>query len=187
MKFLPTQIAGVFVLELEKFTDDRGYFARSWCVNELNQHGLNSKCVQINTGFSHRAGTLRGLHYQLPPKGEVKIVRCTRGQMFDVAVDLRPDSPTRGAWVGVELSAENGRALYIPEGCAHGYQTLVDDTEMLYTTSEFFSGEHARGQRYDDPAFEIAWPLPVSVISTKDQEYSNWIKPPAVALSAASL
>jgi dTDP-4-dehydrorhamnose 3,5-epimerase len=132
---------------------------------------LNPTVVQINTAFNLRAGTVRGLHFQAAPYAEAKFIRCTRGAIFDVIVDLRPDSPTRGQWLGEELTADNGAMLYVPEGFAHGYQTLRDDTEMYYTTSALFAPKSAGGVRHDDPAFAIAWPLPVSVISEADR---NW-------------
>ncbi|HZZ72835.1 MAG TPA: dTDP-4-dehydrorhamnose 3,5-epimerase [Pirellulales bacterium] len=175
MLFLPTNIAGLLILQLEKLSDERGYFARQWCQRELEQHGLDGRCAQINTAFSPLRGTLRGLHFQLAPKAEVKIVRCPRGALFDVAVDLRADSPTCGQWYGLELTPENGRMLYIPEGMAHGFQTLRPNTEMSYQASEFFSAAHARGIRYNDPQFAIDWPLPVHCISEKDRDCPDWM------------
>jgi len=171
MRFEKTEIPGVFVLELERHEDDRGFFARTWCVKELEDHGLNPRLVQVNVGFSHRAGTLRGVHYQTEPAAEVKIARCTRGALFDIALDLSPGSPTFKNWVGVELSAANGRQLYIPEGCAHGYQTLEDDTELCYLTSEIYAPDCAGGVRYDDPAFGIEWPIEVTRISDGDRSW----------------
>ena len=184
MKFQETHLAGLYVLQLEKLSDERGYFARGWCQREIEANGLNSRCVQINVGVSSRAGTLRGLHFQIAPRAEVKIIRCPRGALFDVAVDLRPDSPTLGQWFGLELSEDNGRMLYIPEGFAHGYQTLAPNSEMMYQTSEFFSSEHARAIRFDDPQFGIEWPLDVSCISEKDRLCPDW-HPSAEATAGA--
>jgi dTDP-4-dehydrorhamnose 3,5-epimerase len=169
--FKETMLSGAYVIEPEKISDNRGYFARIWCKNELQQHGLKGDLAQSNVGFSYRKGTLRGLHFQRAPHAEVKIVRCTRGSMFDVIVDLRPESPTYKRWFGVELNDENSRMIYVPEGFAQGYMTLADNTEMNYHTSEFYSAEAASGVRYDDPAFAIRWPLAATVISEQDR---NW-------------
>lgn len=174
MEFEPTRLAGAYLVRQKKLVDARGFFARVWCSEEFRQHGLDPTIVQINTGLSHKAGTLRGMHYQEAPHAEAKFVRCTRGAIFDVVVDLRPDSSTRGQWVGYELTAENGLMLYAPEGFAHGYQTLCDDTEMYYTTTALYAGSAARGVRFDDPAFGIAWPLPVSVISDADRGWPDY-------------
>jgi len=171
MDFIETPLKGAFLISLKKIEDNRGYFARAWCRDELAHHGLNPNMVQLNTGFSHRRGTLRGMHYQVAPHEEAKFVRCTRGSIYDVMVDLRVGSPTRGQWFGAELTADNGAMLYVPEGFAHGYQTLVDDAEMYYMTTAPYAPGGARGVRHDDPAFLISWPLPVSVISEADQ---NW-------------
>lgn len=174
MEFEETKLAGAHLVRQKKLTDARGYFARVWCTEEFRQHGLNPTVVQINTGLSHTAGTLRGMHFQEAPHADAKFVRCTRGAIFDVIVDLRPGSPTRGQWVGYELTAENGAMLYAPEGFAHGYQTLCADTEMEYTASAMYAGPSARGVRFDDPAFGIVWPLPVSVISDPDRAWPDW-------------
>jgi len=171
MRFTQTEIPGVVVLDLERREDDRGFFARVWCERELTAAGLSTRIAQINVGFSRRRGTLRGLHYQAAPHREVKIVRCTRGAVWDVAVDLRPDSPTHRKWVGVELDAARHRMLYVPEGCAHGYQTLIDDAEICYTTSEFYAAGAAEGVRYDDPAFGIDWRLEVTALSDADRAW----------------
>jgi dTDP-4-dehydrorhamnose 3,5-epimerase len=171
MHFLSTSIPGVMVLEPERHQDVRGYFARTWCARELEEHGLDPAISQCNVSFNHRRGTLRGLHYQLPPHSEVKFVRCLRGALFDVAVDLRPDSPTFGSHVAVELSMENGRAVYIPRGFAHGFYTLADATEVEYFMGAPFHEEAARGLRYDDPLFGVAWPGPVEVIAPRDAGY----------------
>lgn len=171
MVFAETKIPGAYLIEMESRVDHRGFFARTWCQKEFGTRGLNPRLVQINLGFSKLKGTLRGMHYQLAPDEEVKVVRCTMGSIYDVVVDLRPGSTTYRQWLGVELTAENRRMLYIPEGCAHGYLTLEDATEVLYQTSAFYSPESARGVRYDDPAFSIDWPIPVQVVSDQDK---NW-------------
>ena len=174
MKFSPGRIVGSFVIELEKRGDDRGYFARTWCEREFAEHGLNTRIAQVNVGVSTRAGTLRGMHFQIAPHAEVKVVCCSRGAIYDVALDLRPDSPTFRQWHGCELTQDSGRMLYIPEGCAHGYLTLTDDAEMLYFTSEFYAGSSARGVRHDDPAFGIEWPAPVRIVSQADATWPDF-------------
>ncbi len=174
MIFTPTRITGVFIIEPELIEDERGSFARTFCRREFARHGLNPNLVQCNISFNRKRGTLRGMHYQAEPHAEAKLVRCTRGEIFDVAVDLRPDSPTYRDWVGVELSAENRRALYIPEGLAHGFITLTDDTEVFYQMSESYHPECARGVRHDDPAFGIDWPLRAICISKKDSTWPDF-------------
>jgi dTDP-4-dehydrorhamnose 3,5-epimerase len=159
---------------MRKIEDHRGFFARGWCQQEFSDQGLTSTMVQLNVGFSHKKGTIRGLHYQLPPHAEAKFVRCTRGAIFDVIVDLRPDSPTRGQWFGAELTAANTLMLYAPEGFAHGYQTLADDSEMYYLTSAFYAASSARGVRYNEPVFGISWPLAVSVVSDADASWPDY-------------
>ncbi len=171
MIFRATKLEGVFIIELERLTDERGFFARTWCAEEFEAHGLNSRLVQCNISYNKKAGTLRGMHYQVAPFAEAKLVRCTMGAIFDVALDLRPDSPTFKQWVGVELTADNRRALYIPEGLAHGFQTLADHSEVFYQMSEFYHPEWARGVRWDDPACGIEWPLPAQIISERDRSY----------------
>lgn len=171
MLFQPTEIDGAFVLVPERRSDERGYFARLFCDREFAAHGLCGTIRQVNTGFSPRTGTLRGLHYQAAPHSEVKIVRCVRGAAYDVIADLRPDSPTFRKWHGVELTAENGLLLYAPAGTAHGYLTLAPDTELIYATSEPYAPDAATGIRYDDPAFGIIWPGDVRVISAADQSW----------------
>jgi dTDP-4-dehydrorhamnose 3,5-epimerase len=173
MIFKETRLVGAYVIDLEKIEDERGFFARSWCQREFAAVGLDANLVQCNISHNHRKGTLRGLHYQLPPAAETKLVRCTRGAMFDVIVDLRPNSPTFLQWLGVELSADKYIILYVPKGFAHGFQTLVDNTEVFYQMSEFYAPELAGGLRWDDPQLGIDWPLPVRVMSQKDQLYSN--------------
>jgi dTDP-4-dehydrorhamnose 3,5-epimerase len=174
MEFTETKLKGAFLIGLTKIEDHRGFFARGWCRDEFANQGLTSNMVQLNIGFSHKKGTIRGLHYQLAPHQEAKLVRCTRGAILDVIVDLRPDSPTNRQWVGVELTALNSLMLYVPEGFAHGYQTLVDDTEMYYMTSCSYVPAAARGRRYNDPAFQISWPLPVTVISDADRNWTDY-------------
>jgi dTDP-4-dehydrorhamnose 3,5-epimerase len=169
--FRETTLPGAYVLEPERMDDHRGFFARVWCKRELHQHGLKGELVQSNVGFSYRRGTLRGLHFQKPPHAEVKIVRCTRGAIFDVIVDTRPESPSYKRWFGVELNEGNGRMIYVPEGFAQGYMTLADNTEINYHTSEFYNAEAAFGIRYDDPAFRIQWPLVATEVSEQDR---NW-------------
>ena len=174
MKFSETKIKGAFLIELECRQDNRGYFARSWCAAEYDAHGLNSKLAQINIAFSTKRATLRGMHYQLPPYQEAKTVRCTRGSILDVVVDLRSDSATHKQWAAFELTPDNQRILYIPEGCAHGYQTLQDETEIEYLTTVPYAPQSARGVRFDDVAFSINWPLPPSLISDADRGWPDY-------------
>jgi len=178
VKFAPGRVDGCFIIELEKRADDRGYFARTWCERELAEMGLSTRISQINIGVSLKAGTLRGMHYQLPPHAEVKIVRCSRGAVYDVAIDLRIASPTFRHWQACELTEQTGRMLYIPEGCAHGYLTLTDNVELMYLTSEPYAPDAAAGVRYDDPAFSIEWPASVSTISPADAAWPYFkVKP----------
>jgi dTDP-4-dehydrorhamnose 3,5-epimerase len=171
MQFKETGIDGVWVIDPATHGDERGHFFRAWCSREFAEHGIDFVPVQANMGFSLRKGTLRGMHFQVKPAVEAKLIRCTRGAMFDVALDLRANSPTYGRWFGAELTPENGRMLFIPGLCAHGYQTLEDRTEMHYMTSQFYTPDAARGGRFDDPAFGIQWPLPPSAVSEQDR---NW-------------
>ncbi len=175
MIFLPTALAGTFIIELERRSDDRGYFARTWCQREFNQMGLHTSFVQTSVSYNSRRQTLRGMHWQAPPHGEVKIVRCTRGAIWDVILDLRPESPTHMHHVGVELNADSGRALYIPEGMAHGFVTLVDGTEVFYQMSEFHEPAFARGVRWNDPAFAIEWPVTTPILHARDAAYPDYI------------
>lgn len=168
MKFIETPIAGAWVLELERREDDRGWFARAFCTDEFEAHGIRMPVVQANLASTRSRGTLRGLHYQVPPAAEAKLMRCVRGRVYDLLVDLRPDSPTYLRSFGVELSARNGHALYVPPLFAHGYLTLEDDCEMFYLVSEFYTPGAERGIRYDDPALGIAWPIEPTVVSEKD-------------------
>jgi dTDP-4-dehydrorhamnose 3,5-epimerase len=153
---------------MEKFKDERGFFARAWCQREVEANGLISRVTQTNISFNKKRGTLRGMHYQVAPDEQVKLVRCTAGAIYDVIIDMRLDSPTYRKWTGVELTAENYRMLYVPEHFAHGFQTLEDTSEVTYQVSQFYSPESERGVRYDDPVFQVEWPLPVEVISEKD-------------------
>jgi len=174
MIFTETTLKGAYLIELEKLEDERGFFARTWCRREFGARRLMPGCVQSNVSFSKRKGTLRGLHYQRAPYEEAKLVRCTRGAIYDVIVDLRPESPTHGEWIGVELTGEGGTMLYVPENFAHGFQTLEDHTEVAYQVSQFYAPEHERGIRYDDPAFGIRWPMEVAVISEKDRTWADF-------------
>jgi dTDP-4-dehydrorhamnose 3,5-epimerase len=189
MRFSDTAIAGVRIVEMDRLEDERGFFARAWCGREFAEAGLDSDIAQVNISFNHRAGTVRGLHFQAAPREEGKVVRCTLGAIFDVAVDLRSGSATHGQWVGVELSAENRRGLFIPKGCAHGFQSLTDDTEVLYLMSEYFDPDAGRGVRYDDPDIGIRWPLEVTVVSEKDRGLPTLMelqKSPASGIGAKS-
>jgi dTDP-4-dehydrorhamnose 3,5-epimerase len=174
MTFQETKLAGVFEIHLEPKVDERGFFARSWCRYEFEQQELNSNLAQCSISFNSRKGTLRGMHYQTESYAEAKLVRCTKGAIYDVAVDMRPQSATFMRWVGTKLNATNRRALYIPEGCAHGFLTLEDDTEVFYQISESYHPEAARGVRWDDPAFGIVWPEVVEVISDRDRTYPDF-------------
>jgi dTDP-4-dehydrorhamnose 3,5-epimerase len=171
LNFKQTTIPGAWVIEPSTREDHRGRFFRAWCSKEFAENGINFLPLQANMGFSHLKGTIRGIHYQTSPALEAKLVRCTSGTMFDLVLDLRKDSSSYGKWFGVELSATNGRMLYLPEHCGHGYQTLEDNTEMHYMTSQFFTPSAARGVRFDDPVFRIDWPLPATAISDQDR---NW-------------
>ena len=171
MIFKETKLRGAYVIEPELVEDERGFFGRMWSEEEFAARGLNPRIQQCNTSFNKQRGTLRGMHYQIPPHEEAKLVRCTVGAIYDVIVDLREDSPTRSKWIGVELSADNRLMVYVPEGFAHGFQTLEDDTEVFYQVSEYYHPESAHGVRWDDPAFSINWPLSISVISERDRSH----------------
>jgi dTDP-4-dehydrorhamnose 3,5-epimerase len=173
VRFLPTSLAGVVLIEPERHHDERGFFARSWCAEEMAAQGLEGELAQCSVSFNYRRGTLRGLHYQAPPFAEVKLVRCTRGAVYDVAVDLRPDSPTFRGWVGVELTEDDGRALYIPRGFAHGFYALADASEVAYQISAPYRPEAARGVRWNDPFHAARWPGPVAVIAPRDRDYPD--------------
>ncbi len=174
MNLVETPIAGLRIVDLEPLEDERGFFARAWCSREFQDAGLDDRIVQINISRNRTAGTVRGLHFQADPWAEAKVVRCTSGAMFDVAVDLRPDSATRGQWFGVELTADNHRGLYIPKGCAHGFQSLADETEVLYLMTENYVPGAGRGIRYDDPQIGVRWPAPVTVVSDRDRQLPSW-------------
>lgn len=171
MIFTETQLKGAFIIDVELLADQRGAFARTFCAKEFEQHGLKPTIAQCNLSFNYKTGTIRGMHYQVPPAAETKLVRCTKGAIYDVIVDLRPDSPTYRQHIGVELTADNRRVLYVPELFAHGYQALTDGAEVVYQVGEFYTPGYERGLRYDDPAFGISWPLPVTVISEKDASW----------------
>jgi dTDP-4-dehydrorhamnose 3,5-epimerase len=171
LRFTPATVAGAVLIDPILRQDDRGHFSRAFCSREFADNGINFVPLQANTGFSFKKGTTRGLHFQVAPALEAKLVRCTRGVLFDVVVDLRPDSPTRMQWYGVELRADKYQLVYVPEGCAHGYQTLEDNTDLFYMTSAYFAPDAAKGVRFDDPAFGIQWPLAPTAISDQDR---NW-------------
>jgi len=174
MKFTETPLAGAFIINLEQRGDERGWFARFFCQREYESYNLSRDIMQVNTSYSKYSRTLRGLHYQLAPKAEDKVVRCLRGALFDVIVDLRPSSPSFLKHFGIELSAENRTMLYVPKGFAHGFMTLVDDTEAFYLVSEFYSSQHERGLRYNDPTLGIKWPFTPAVISAKDEAHQSF-------------
>jgi len=174
MRISQTELAGAWLVEIEPVHDHRGHFVRTFCAREFGALGLETAFVQHSTSFSRLRGTLRGMHFQRPPFGEVKVVTCTRGAVWDVIVDLRPDSPTYRRWQGFELTAGNGRRLYVPKGFAHGFQTLEPDTEVGYLISEFHVPDASSGVRFDDPAFGIGWPLPVAALSARDAEWPRF-------------
>lgn len=172
--FVETFLKGAFVIDLEKREDDRGFFARAFCQREFAEHGLEVQVAQCNVSFNERKGTLRGMHYQVSPFEEAKLVRCNMGSIYDVIIDLRRGSPTLGQSFGVELTAQNRRMLYVPREFAHGFQTLEHNTEVFYLMSQFYSAEHSRGVRWNDPAFGINWPLDERIINERDQTYSDF-------------
>jgi len=174
MKFQATKIAEVFEIHVEPRRDERGFFARTWCRKEFEEHGLESTLVQCSISFNARKGTLRGMHYQAAPFGESKLVRCTKGSICDVVLDLRPQSPTFKEWIAVTLTAESRTMVYVPKGCAHGFLTLQDETEVFYQMSEVYNAESGRGVRWNDPSFGIAWPEKVEVISDRDRNYPDF-------------
>ncbi|RKY07690.1 MAG: dTDP-4-dehydrorhamnose 3,5-epimerase [Planctomycetota bacterium] len=172
MIFTETPLKGAYIIEPERIEDKRGFFARAWCAREFAERGLNPNLAQCNISFNKKKGTLRGMHYQAPPHEEAKMLRCTKGSLYDVIVDLRKDSPTFKQWFSVDLTAENRKQLYIPEGFAHGFQTLEDETEIFYQMSEFYHPENARGVRYDDPAFGIEWRPGDMIVSNNDRSFA---------------
>lgn len=177
MRFLETKLPGAYIIELERREDDRGFNARSWCQREFEEHGLTARLAQANVIFNRRRGTLRGMHFQAPPRAESKLFRVTRGAIHDVIIDLRPDSPTFERWESFELTPDAYRMLYVPEGFAQGFQTLEDHTEVTYQVSEFYAPDFERGIRHDDPAFGIRWPLEVEIISDKDTRWPDYVGP----------
>jgi dTDP-4-dehydrorhamnose 3,5-epimerase len=174
MRFESSELPGAYVIDLEPRADERGFFARTFCERELAEHGLPTRFPQCNLSRNRSAGTLRGMHFEALPSNESKLVRCVRGAIYDVIVDLRPSSPTRRRWLAVELTSESGRALFVPSGFAHGFLTLLDETDVLYHMGDFFRPEAARGFRYDDPFFAIKWPSAPRVISPRDAEYADF-------------
>jgi dTDP-4-dehydrorhamnose 3,5-epimerase len=177
MKFTETKLKGAHIIELEKLEDERGYFARTWCQQEFLKNELDAALVQCNVSYNPRRGTLRGLHYQDPPYAETKLVRCTRGAIYDVIVDLRPDSQTFLQWISAELTADNGRMMYVPKGFAHGFQSLEDHSMVFYQVSEFYARDYCRGARWNDPQLNISWPHEVAVISPQDKGWGDLILP----------
>jgi dTDP-4-dehydrorhamnose 3,5-epimerase len=172
MNFTSTKLAGVLIVEMERHQDERGWFARTWCADEFAAHGLEPTLAQCSSSFNLKRGTLRGMHCQVAPHEEAKLVRCTRGSFVDVVLDLRVGSSTLHQWISVELSADNGKSLYIPKGCAHGFQTLEDNTEVFYSITERFHPDAAHGLRWNDPLFAIEWPLPdAAIVNDRDRSY----------------
>jgi dTDP-4-dehydrorhamnose 3,5-epimerase len=174
MFFTATELKDAYIIDLDRREDNRGFFARTWAADEFESRGMVSRVVQANLSYNRTKGTLRGMHFQHAPYAETKLVRCVRGAILDVIVDLRPDSPSYKRWVGVELTAENRRALYVPEGFAHGFQTLVDDAEVMYQVSQIYTPSAEGGVRYDDPAFGIIWPLSPTEMSPKDERWPTF-------------
>ena len=174
MIFTETTLKGAFLIELERRQDERGFFARTWCQREFEAHGLNTQWVQCNLSFNRPKGVLRGMHYQAAPYAETKLIRCTMGAIYDVIIDLRPESSTFRQWMALDLTAEDRRMLLVPEGFAHGFQTLVEETEVFYQMSQFYAPEHARGVRWDDPAFKVSWPDGRRLISERDQSFPDF-------------
>jgi dTDP-4-dehydrorhamnose 3,5-epimerase len=173
--FIEIQLKGAYIIEPEKLEDERGFFARSWCEREFAAHNLNPRTVQCNISFNRKKGTLRGMHYQAAPHAEAKLVRCTRGAIYDVIIDLRPKSPTFKQHVAEVLTVDDHKMLYIPEGFAHGFQTLEDNAEVFYQISEFHAPECARGVRWNDPAFEIEWPISEPIMLKRDRNYPDFV------------
>lgn len=176
MRFTPTPLAGAYLIDLEKREDDRGFFSRLYCEQEFLKYNLSNHFVQANNSYSVSKGTLRGLHYQLTPYEETKLVRCVKGSFYDVILDLRPDSPTFGQSFGATLSEQNRTMMYVPQGFAHGFLTLEDHSEVLYFVSQYYSKERERGVRWDDPTFSIRWPTVPSIVSDRDQSHPNFDK-----------
>lgn len=175
MNFIETKLKGAFIIELERIEDERGFFSRTWCKREFEAHGLSPNLVQCNISFNSKKNTLRGMHYQIAPHAEAKLIRCTKGSIYDVILDLRNDSKTFKDWFSVELTEKNRKMFYVPEGFAHGFLTLEDNTEVLYQMSEFYAPECAKGIRWNDPSFGIEWPADGAVISEKDTQYLDFV------------
>lgn len=174
MIFIQTKLEGAYLIQIQRHEDERGFFARTWCRREFEEHGLNPRLVQCNLSFNHKKGTLRGMHYQDAPYQEAKLVSCISGALYDVIIDIRPGSPTFGEYLGVELTAQTYEMLFIPEGFAHGFLTLADETRVFYQMSEFYAPEYSRGFRWNDPAFKVEWPGEVRVISPRDAGYPDF-------------
>lgn len=183
MLFTETKLKGAYIIDVKRLEDERGFFGRSYCQREFEALGLNTNVVQTNVSYNKKKGTLRGMHMQLAPHEETKLVRCTHGAIYDVIVDLRPDSPTFKQWVGVELTADSYRMLYVPEGFAHGFITLEDNTDVTYQVTQFYTPGAERGYRWDDPAFNIQWPIEPVVISEKDRAHAPFEAAPAAVVS----
>ena len=173
MKFTETKLKGAFIVEIKQLEDERGFFGRSWCKHEMEEHGLNGNIAQANTSFSKKKGTMRGIHFQRHPNEETKIIRCTKGAIYDVIVDLRKDSPTFMQWIGVELTEDNYKMVYVPENFGHGFLTLKDNSEVYYLVTNFYTPSAEGGIRYNDPALNINWPVPVTVVSEKDRSHPD--------------
>lgn len=186
MIFTKTPLAGLMIIDLEMSQDSRGHFARTWCRDEFEAHGIDAEFTQCGTSFNHRRGTLRGLHYQCAPHEEAKLIRCTRGRVYDVAVDIRDSSPTRGQWFATELSADNGGMFYIPTGFAHGFQALEDNTELLYQITAPYQPGSARGIRWNDAGLSIPWPVGDPILSDRDGELPVLQEPEREALATCS-
>jgi len=174
MIFTETKLKGAFIIEIKKLEDERGFFGRAWCQKEFEEHGLNGNICQINTSYTKNKGTIRGLHYQVNPYQETKFLRCTRGRIFDIIIDLRPDSPTFMQWIGNELSSDNYKMVYVPENFAHGILTLEDNSEVYYPVTQFYTQGAERGIRWNDPAFNIKWPVEVEIVSEKDNSHPDF-------------
>lgn len=175
MIFKPTAVKDAFIIEIEARTDNRGFFARTWCKNEFEKHGLNTNLVQANIACNRKRGTIRGMHYQVYPYAETKLIRCTKGVIYDVIIDIRESSPTYKNWIGVELTEDNYKMLYVPEGLAHGYQTLKDNTEVIYQVSQFYTPNSEQGIRWDDKFFDVKWPeTEERIISEKDRMWADY-------------
>jgi dTDP-4-dehydrorhamnose 3,5-epimerase len=175
MIFTETRLQGAFIIDIDRIEDERGFFARTWCQREFEAYGLCTLLAQCNISFNKHKGTLRGMHYQAAPYAEAKLVRCTMGAIYDVIIDLRPESPTFRHWLSLELTADNRRMLFIPQGFAHGFQTLANDTEVFYQMSQFYAPEYARGVRWDDPAFRVSWPAEKRIISERDRGFPDFL------------